>query len=143
TRRRAPARAARAVPGTERRRARTMSAPPARAARGSSRNDPVPAARRDTPLRLLLELQGVPRRHRRELEQRAPTPGMLVGELVVAVVPHDLERAALHLVVEPGASEDQLAQPVDERLAADEGQLLPVAHEVATKARRRLLDDAA
>src|SRR5581483_3313849 len=86
------------------------------------------------------ELQLVPRGDRRELEQRAPAAGVLVGELRLAVVPDDLERAALHLVVEPRASEDQLPQPVDERLALHEREPLPVAGEVAPEARLRLVD---
>src|SRR6476469_9006240 len=55
---------------------------------------------------------------------------MLVRELRLAVVPDDVERAALHLVVEPGAAEDQLAQPVDERLTVDERHALPVPYQV-------------
>ena len=86
------------------------------------------------------ELKLVPRRHGRELEQRPAAAGMLVGELGLRLVPDDLERAALHLVVEPRAPEHELAQPVDERLAADERDALPVAlrgsGRAATPARR-------
>src|SRR5262245_37474074 len=89
------------------------------------------------------ELELVPTRNRSELEQRpAAAAGMLVRELGVALVPHHLERTALHLVVEPRAAEDQLAQPVDERLVVDERDALPVADEVPAELRLRLLDDA-
>ena len=43
-------------------------------------------------------------------------------------------------MVEPRAAEDQLAQPVDERLAVDERDALPVADEVAPEVAARLLD---
>ena len=46
------------------------------------------------------------------------------------LVPHDLEQPLLDAVVEVRAAEDELAQPVDERLAVDEREPLPVAHEV-------------
>src|SRR5262245_34417583 len=91
---------------------------------------------------LALELELVPTRDGGELQQRTAAVGMLVGELRVGVVPDDLERAALDLVIEPGAAEDELAEPVDERLAADERHPLPVAREVAAEARFRLLDHA-
>jgi hypothetical protein len=67
---------------------------------------------------------------------------MLVGELCVVFVPHDVECAALHLVVEPGAAEDQLAQPVDERLALDERHALPVPDQVPAEPRRGRVDQA-
>ena len=43
-------------------------------------------------------------------------------------------------MVEPGAAEDELAQPVDERLALHERELLPVADEVPAERAARLLD---
>ena len=43
-------------------------------------------------------------------------------------------------MVEPGAAEDELLQPVDERLALDEGDVLPVANEVAAERAAGLLD---
>ena len=67
---------------------------------------------------------------------------MLVRELGYDVVPDDLERAALDLVVEPRAAEDELLEPVHERLAVDECDALPVAHEVAAEPRLRVLDHA-
>ena len=91
-------------------------------------------------LRYAPVLQLVPRRHRCQLEEWTAAAGMLVGELGLDVVPDDLERAALDLVVEPGAAEDELAQPVDERLAADERDALPVAREVAAEPRLGILD---
>ncbi len=45
-------------------------------------------------------------------------------------------------MVEPGAAEDQLAEPVDERLALHERYPLPVPEEVDAEAALRL-DDAA
>ena len=81
-----------------------------------------------------LELQLVPGRHGRELEQGAPAAARVaVGEVRLVVVPGDLEQAFLDAVVEPGAAEDELAQPVDERLALHERELLPVANEVAAE----------
>src|SRR5581483_419032 len=86
------------------------------------------------------ELELVPGGNGCELEQRPPAARVLVGELGVALVPDDLERAALHLVIEPRAAEDQLAQPVDERLPAYERHAFPVAREVAAEPRLRRLD---
>src|SRR4051794_30968126 len=83
--------------------------------------------------RLAPELQLVPGRHGREVEQRAAPVGVAVAEVAGALVPRDLELADLDLVVEPRAAEDQLAQPVDERLAADERHAFPVADEVAAE----------
>ena len=88
------------------------------------------------------ELQLVPRGDRGELEQRPAPAGMLVGELGLLLLPDHLERAALDLMIEPGAAEDQLAQPVDERLALDQRDALPVAREVAAEARLRPVDQA-
>ena len=45
-------------------------------------------------------------------------------------------------MVEPGAAEDELAQPVDERLALDQDDALPVADEVAAERAARLVDPA-
>src|SRR5262249_51461657 len=100
------------------------------------------AGRRGSRPRLSLELELVPTRDGGELQQGTAAVWMLVGELRVGVVPDDLERAALDLVIEPGAAEDELAEPVDERLAADERHPLPVAREVAAESRFRLLDHA-
>src|SRR5213078_4427759 len=99
-------------------------------------------ARRGSRRPLAPVLQLVPRWDRSQLQEGPPAVRVLVGELGVGVVPDDLERAALDLVVEPGAAEDELAQPVDERLAADERDALPVAREVAAEPRFRLLDQA-
>src|SRR3954470_15567267 len=85
-------------------------------------------------------LQLVPRRHRSELEERPPAARIAVGELRAVLVPDDLEQAFLDAVVEPGAAEDQLAQPVDERLAVDERDPLPVADDVAAEQAARILD---
>src|SRR5215831_16307785 len=56
---------------------------------------------------LALELQLVPTRDGGELQKGTSAVGVLVGELGVGVVPDDLECAALDLVVEPGAAEDE------------------------------------
>src|SRR5207244_12655022 len=56
--------------------------------------------------------------------------------------PRHLEQALLHAVVEPRAAEDELPQPVDERLAVDERQALPVADDVAAEPAPRLVDQA-
>ena len=61
------------------------------------------------------ELHLVPGRDRRHLEQGAvAAAGVDVRELAGLVLPRDLEPAVLDPVVEPGAAEDELAQPVDE-----------------------------
>ena len=82
----------------------------------------------------------MPAGHRRELEQRTRAARIPVRELGVVVVPDDLEQTLLDAVVEPRAPEDQLAQPVDERLAADQRDPLPVADEVAPELAAGLLD---
>ena len=43
-------------------------------------------------------------------------------------------------MIQPGAAEDELPQPVDERLALDERHALPVPHEVAAEAAAGLRD---
>ena len=75
----------------------------------------------------------MPGRHRRELEQRAPATGLGVAEVAALLVPGDLEQPFLDAVVEPGATEDVLAQPVDERLSLQQADTLPVADEVAAE----------
>ena len=83
----------------------------------------------------------MPGRHGRELEQGASAARVAVGELRGGVVPGDLEQVLLHPVVEPGAPEDELAQPVDERLALDEGNSLPVANQVPAEETAGLFDE--
>ena len=51
--------------------------------------------------------------------------------------PRDLEQALLHAMVEPRAAEDELAQPVDERLPVHERHPLPVADDVHAEPRPR------
>src|SRR5205807_738820 len=79
------------------------------------------------------EAQLVPGRSRCELEQRAAAVRIGVAEVAVRIVPRDLEQPDLDAVVEPRAAEDELLQPVDERLAVDEGDPLPVADEGAAE----------
>src|SRR3954463_3422701 len=88
------------------------------------------------------ELQLVPGGRRRELEERALAAGLEVGELRGVLVPGDVEPAVLDPMVEPGAAEDELAQPVDERLPVDEREALPMTDEVAAELAPRLLDQA-
>src|SRR5215510_3015507 len=65
--------------------------------------------------RLAPELQLVPGGDRRHLEQgTVATPRVDVGELARLVLPGDLEPTVFDPVVEPGAAEDELPQPVDE-----------------------------
>ena len=103
--------------------------------------------RRRCPLRgcrrcLAAVLELVPRRHGRELEQRSAAFRLGVAEVAGVVLPRDVEQPLLHAVVEPRAAEDELAQPVDERLVPHERQPLPVADEVEAEPAPRL-DDAA
>ncbi len=77
---------------------------------------------------------------RRELEQGAASAGVPIREIRRLVVPGDLEQALFHAVVEPRAAEDELPQPVDERLASDQGNPLPVSNEVPAHRASRLDD---
>src|SRR5205814_436626 len=85
-------------------------------------------------------LQLVPARSRQQLEQRTTAVRVVVLEVGVALVERDLELPLLHALVEPGAAEDELLQPVDQRLALDEGDLGPMANEVAAELAAGLLD---
>src|SRR5687768_6616791 len=58
------------------------------------------------------ELELVPRRHGCELEQRTAAARLRVAEVGALLVPGDLQQTLLHAMVEPGAAEDELAQPV-------------------------------
>src|SRR5205823_11278657 len=87
-------------------------------------------------------LELVPGGHGCELEERAPAARVSVRELGAVVVPGDFEEALFHSMVEPGSAEDQLAQPVDERLALDEGNALPVANEIPAEQAPRFVDAA-
>jgi hypothetical protein len=84
----------------------------------------------------------VPGGNRRQLEQRAVAARVAIAEVGGRLVPRDVEEARLDALVEPRASEDELAKPVDERLAVHEGDVLPVADEVAAEAAPRLVDAA-
>ncbi len=57
-----------------------------------------------------------------------------------ALVEGDVQFAFLDPLVEPGAAEDEPAQPVDETLVAGSGQVLPVMGDVDAQFRARLLD---
>ena len=82
----------------------------------------------------------MPGRHRGELEQRAAAVRLAVAELRRVAVPVDLEPVLLHALVEPRAAEDQLAEPVDERLVVDERDPLPLADEVLAEPALRIVD---
>src|SRR5205823_15035354 len=71
------------------------------------------------------ELELVPRRHGSELEQRPVAVRIAVGEVRELLVPGDVEDALLDTVVEPGAPEHELLQPIDEGLPAHEGDAFP------------------
>jgi len=88
------------------------------------------------------ELKLVPRRHRRQLEQRAAAARLRVAEVAVLLVPCDLEQSFFDPVVEPSAPEDELAQPVDERLALEQANALPVPHEIPAEGAARVGDPA-
>jgi holliday junction DNA helicase RuvB len=87
-------------------------------------------------------LELVPGRHGRQLEQGAAAARVPVAEIGHAVVPRDLEEVLLHAVIEPGAAEDQLAQPVDQRLVADQRDAFPVPNQVSAQRAARLGDVA-
>ena len=110
----------------------------------SGRGKTAQARRKSCRLRdeLAAELHLVPRGHGRELEQGAIAAWVAVAELAFLLVPVHLEQALLDAVVEPGAAEDELAEPVDERLSLDERDALPVAHDVPAEVASRLLDPA-
>src|SRR5207248_2315620 len=86
------------------------------------------------------ELQLVPARHGRELEQRAAAARVAIAEVAAVLVPRDFEQPLLDTVVEPRSTEDELAQPVDERLAFNEGNALPVPNQVAAEPAPRFFD---
>src|ERR671931_1192257 len=86
------------------------------------------------------ELELVPRGRGRELEQSPRAARFEVREVRSTIIPGDIQPAVLDPVVEPCAPEDELAQPVDERLAVDQREPLPVAHEVAAELAAGLLD---
>jgi len=74
--------------------------------------------------------------------QRAAAARLRVAEVAAVLVPGDLEQALLDAMVEPRAAKHELPEPVDERLALDERDVLPVAHEVAAERAARLRDPA-
>src|SRR5947207_3100296 len=88
------------------------------------------AARRPARFTSAAELHVVPGGNGRELEQRPAAVRIAVAEIRGLVVPRDLEEPFLDAVVEPGAPEHELLQPVDERLAADERHAFPVPHQI-------------
>ena len=82
----------------------------------------------------------MPGGHRGELEQHPPALGLRVAEVPGVVDPGDVEQPLLHTVVEPGAAEHELPQPVDERLAVHERHAFPVADEVEAEPALRVGD---
>jgi single-stranded-DNA-specific exonuclease RecJ len=89
---------------------------------------------------LAAELKLVPGRHGCKLEQRAVAARIPIAKLGALLVPIHVQQAELHALIEPGTAEDQLAQPVDERLAVDGRQRLPVPDEIAAELASRLVD---
>ena len=85
-------------------------------------------------------LDGMPGWRGGELEQGAAAFRLGVHELAARVVPRDVEQALLDPVVEVGAAEHELAQPVHERLAVDECEPLPVPHEIRAERAARIRD---
>ena len=77
----------------------------------------------------------MPRGHRGELKEGAISAGIPVAELGDVLVPVHVQKPELDALVEPGAPEDELPQPVDERLALEQADALPVADEVAAERR--------
>jgi hypothetical protein len=86
------------------------------------------------------ELERVPGRYWSKFQERTAAPGIPVREVGGVVVPGDLEQALLHAVVEPRAPEDELADPVDERLPVDDRESFPVADEVEPEGAAGLVD---
>ena len=86
--------------------------------------------RRFVPAASAGELERVPGRYGRQFQKRPAPAGVPVREVGGIVVPRDLEEPFLDPVVEPGTPEDELADPVDERLPLDDREPLPVADEV-------------
>jgi hypothetical protein len=96
--------------------------------------------RRLVPAPSAAELERVPGRYGSKFEKRPAAPGIPVREVGGVVVPGDLEQALLHAVVEPRAPEDELADPVDERLPVDDREAFPVADEVEPEGAAGLVD---
>ena len=88
--------------------------------------------------RTLLEL--APRRNGSELEERPPALRLRVAEIAGVVLPRHVQQSFLDAVVEPGTPEDELAQPVHERLLLDERHVLPVPDEVDPEPAPRVHD---
>jgi hypothetical protein len=86
------------------------------------------------------KLERVPGRDGSELEQRAPATGVSVGEVSGDVVPRDLEQALLDAVIQPGAPEHELPDPVDKGLAVHDREAFPVADEVGAERAARFVD---
>ena len=84
----------------------------------------------------------MPGRHGRELEEGAAAVRVAVVEVARVLVPAHLEEVFLHSVIEPGTAEDELSEPVHERLAVHERDPLPVADDVVPQQAPRLRDPA-
>src|SRR5438105_15504370 len=88
--------------------------------------------------RLAAEPHRRPRRHRGELEQRRGVGRHPVVEAARALVEADLEHAGLDAVVEPRAAEDQLTQPIAERLRVQAVDLVQVLGQIPAELALRL-----
>src|ERR1700712_2620307 len=71
-----------------------------------------------------------PRRLLRELDELGAAVGLDVAEGLGALVEDDVELALLDALVEPGAAEDEAADPVDEAAVGGTDQVLPVLVDV-------------
>ena len=70
-----------------------------------------------------------------ELDQLVAAVRLDVAEGLGALVEDDVELALLDPLVEPGAAEDEAAQPVDEAAVGGADQVLPVLVDVLAEAR--------
>src|SRR6185295_9346939 len=84
-----------------------------------------------------------PRRLFAELDQLGAALRLHVAEGLRALVEDDIELTLLHPLVEPGAAEDEPAQPVHEAAVCRADQVIPVLVYVLAEARAGLGDLAA
>src|ERR1700742_737342 len=84
-----------------------------------------------------------PRRLLGELDELGAAVGLDVAEGLGALVEDDVELALLDPLVEPGAAEDEAADPVDEAAVGGTDEVLPVLVDVLAEAGAGLGDLAA
>src|SRR5215831_10931648 len=93
-----------------------------------------------SPLLLAAVLELVPGGNGHELDERSLALRVCVSEITGVLDPGHVEQSFLHPVVEPRTTEDELAQPVDERFPVDERESLPVTNDVQAESAPRLVD---